>query len=178
AALVQAIAAARERPLHALLAALGIRHVGATAAKLLARRFGTLDAIREATAQDLEALDGIGPAISGSLREFCEDPDTAALLDRLRALGVAQEEAGVQADGPRPLDGQILVLTGTLPTLSRAEATQRIEAAGGVVKSAVSRKTTAVVAGSEAGDKLAKAEALGIEVIDEAELLRRLDRAE
>jgi len=178
AALVQAIAAARERPLHALLAALGIRHVGATAAKLLARRFGTLDAIREATAQNLEALDGIGPAISGSLREFCEDPGTAALLDRLRALGVAQEEAGVQADGPRPLDGQILVLTGTLPTLSRAEATQRIEAAGGVVKSAVSRKTTAVVAGSEAGDKLAKAEALGIEVIDEAELLRRLDRAE
>jgi DNA ligase (NAD+) len=176
-ALVAAIAAARERPLHALLTALGIRHVGTVAAKVLARRFGTLPALRAASAEALEALDGIGPAISGSLLESFGDPDTVAMLDHLAALGVAQEEQGVQIDGPRPLDGQILVLTGTLPTLSRAEATQRIEAAGGVVKSSVSKKTAVVVAGAEAGDKLARAEALGIEVIDEPELLRRLGRA-
>lgn len=173
--LVEAIAASKQKPLRALLVALGIRHVGAAAAKLLARRFGSLAALREASVEAIEALDGIGPAISGSLREYFDDPVNAALLDALAAHGVAQvEDVEVAPDGPRPFEGRIVVLTGTLPTLSRAEATARIERAGGAVKSSVSKKTSVVVAGAEAGEKLAKAEALGVEVIDEDELLRRL----
>ncbi len=175
-ALVEAIAASKARPLRALLTALGIRHVGATAAKLLARRYGNLTALRTATAEELEALEGIGPVISASVVDFFDDDTNAALLDRLAERGVAQEEDGVAADGPRPLAGKILVLTGTLPTLKRAEAVELIETAGGTVKSSVSKKTDVVVAGEEAGDKLGKAESLGIEVIDEAELLRRVGR--
>lgn len=173
AALVEAIAASKSRPLRALLTALGIRHVGATAAKLLARRFGTLEALRQASSEEMEALDGIGPAISGAVREFVSDEAQVALLDRLQAIGVATSEAAVDTGGPRPLAGKIYVLTGTLPTLKRAEAAERIERAGGTVKSSVSKKTDVVVAGAEAGDKLAKASELGIEVIDEDELLRR-----
>jgi DNA ligase (NAD+) len=176
AALIAAIDAARGRPLRALLSGLGIRYVGAVAAKALARRFGTLEQLRAATAADIESIDGLGPAVSGALAEFGADPDNAALLDRLAVLGVATHEDAGTAGGPTPLAGQIFVLTGTL-TLARREVAERIEAAGGVVKSAVSKKTTAVVAGADAGDKLAKATALGIEVIDEAELLRRLGDA-
>ncbi len=176
-ALVEAIAASRERPLRALLTALGIRHVGATAAKLLARRFGSLEALCAATVEELEQLDGIGPAISGAVREFVADAGNAALLDRLQELGVATREGSVTTGGPRPLAGKIYVLTGSLPTLKRAAAAELIEAAGGTVKSSVSKKTDVVVAGEDAGDKLAKATELGIEVIDEAELLRRAGTA-
>ncbi len=175
-ALIEAIDASRSRPLRMLLTALGIRHVGATAAKLLARRYGSLTALRQATDEELEALEGIGPVISASVLAFLADETNAALLDRLTERGVALKETGVSADGPRPLAGRIFVLTGSLPTLKRAEAAELIEAAGGTVKSSVSKKTDTVVAGDEAGDKLAKAEALGIEVIDEAELLRRTGR--
>lgn len=173
--LVEAITASRQRPLHALLVALGIRHLGAAAARLLARRFGTLTALRSAAPPEIEALDGIGPAISGSLGEFIADPVHAELLDRLTELAVAQLEPGSESpDGPRPLAGVIVVLTGSLPTLSRSKATALIERAGGTVKSSISSKTALVVAGSEAGEKLAKAVSLGIEVVDEAALLRRL----
>jgi DNA ligase (NAD+) len=175
-ALVEAIAASKSRPLRSLLTALGIRHVGTTAARLLARRFGTLTDLRQATTGQIEALDGIGPAISGALIDFVTDRANTDLLDRLEALGVATREAEAGSGGDRPLAGRIYVLTGTLPTLKRAEAAELIESAGGTVKSSVSKKTDAVVAGSEAGDKLARAEALGIEVIDEAELLRRTGR--
>jgi DNA ligase (NAD+) len=174
AALVSAIAASRERPLHALLTALGIRHVGSTAARLLARRFGSLDGLRAAPTEELERLDGIGPAISGSLAAFLLDDRQRALLDRLRELGVAQREEAVPEAGDRPLAGMIVVLTGSLPNLTKAQATARIERAGGTVKSSVSRKTTVVVAGADAGSKLERARELEIEVIDEAELLRRL----
>ena len=178
AALITAIDAARGRPLRALLSGLGIRYVGAVAAKALARRFGSLARVRTATAEEVEAIDGLGPAVSGALAEYLANPDNARLLDRLSEAGVAQrEDTAGETGGALPLAGQIFVLTGTLPTLSRREATALIEAAGGVVKSAVSKRTTAVVAGDEAGDKLAKAAALNITVIDEAELLRLLDGA-
>jgi len=176
--LMQALEAAKRRPLHALLRALGIRHVGQVAAKALARRFGTLTQVRSASSDELEALDGVGPAISTALQEYFADPTTAAMVDRLEASGVATTESVGVSNGPRPLAGKIVVLTGSLPTLSRAEATAHIEAAGGVVKSSVSRKTSMVVAGEDAGEKLVKAESLGIEVIDEAELLRRLGLAQ
>src|SRR5690606_3668962 len=112
--------------------ALGIRHVGQVAAKALARRFGTLKQVRSASSDALEALDGVGPAISTALQEYFADPTTAAMIDRLEASGVATTESVGVSNGPRPLAGQIVVLTGSLPTLSRAEATAHIEAAGGV----------------------------------------------
>jgi DNA ligase (NAD+) len=176
-ALVSAIAAARTRPLRALITALGIRHVGATAAKLLARRFGTMAALRQASPEQLLALEGIGPTIAESVLQYLADPAMRTLLDRLEAEEVAQSEgSGGAGSGPQPLAGRIYVLTGSLPTLKRGEATERIEAAGGTVKSSVSKKTDTVVAGEDAGDKLAKAVELGIEVIDEEELLRRTGR--
>lgn len=173
-ALVEAIAASRAQPLRALLVALGIRHVGVAAAKSLARAFGSLDALRKSDVAALEALEGIGPTIAGSVAEYFAEQETAVMLDRLMAMGVAQTERSVGEDGPRPLAGLRVVLTGTLPTLSRTEAANRIEAAGGTVTSSVSKKTDLVVAGAEAGEKQSKAEQLGILIIDEAELLRRL----
>lgn len=176
--LLGALEAAKHRPLHALLSALGIRYVGQVAAKVLAREFGSLERLRGASAEAIEALDGIGPAVSGALREFFGDPATSRMVDRLAALGVATLEPEAADQGARPLAGQIVVLTGSLPTLSRSEATSRIEKAGGVVKSSVSKKTALVVAGEEAGEKRAKAESLGLEIIDEKELLRRLGSGE
>lgn len=174
-ALVDAIAESRSRPLRLLLTGLGIRHVGSTVAKLLARRFGSMSALRSASEDEITALDGVGPVIGNSLVAFFADPPSSALLDDLEKLGVAQTEGSSgAAAGDQPLAGKIYVLTGTLPTLKRGRATELIEAAGGTVKSSVSRKTDTVVAGDDAGDKLAKANELGIEVIDEAELLRRV----
>jgi DNA ligase (NAD+) len=172
--LIEAIATSKSRPLRALLVALGIRHVGASAAKGIARAFGALAALRQADAAALESIEGIGPTIASSVAAFVADESSAALLDRLEAAGVALREAPAGSEGPRPLAGLRVVLTGALPTLSRGEATARIEAAGGTVTSSVSKKTDLVVAGADAGEKQAKAEQLGITIIDEAELLRRL----
>lgn len=173
-ALVTAIAASKARPLRALLVALGIRHVGAAAAKGIARAFGSLAALRQGDPAQLEAIEGIGPTIANSVAAFRPTTPTCMLLDRLEAAGVALGEATEGHDGPRPLAGLRIVLTGSLPTLSRGEATARIEAAGGTVTSSVSKKTDLVVAGADAGEKQAKAQQLGITIIDEAELLRRL----
>lgn len=172
--LVDAIAASKGRPLRALLVALGIRHVGTAAAKSIARAFGSLAALRQSDAAQLEAIEGIGPTIANSVAAFVADATSATLLDRLETAAVALHEAPDGPDGPRPLAGLRVVLTGALPTLSRGEATSRIEAAGGTVTSSVSKKTDLVVAGADAGEKQAKAQQLGITIIDEAELLRRL----
>jgi len=170
--LVAAIATAKQQPLSRLLFALGIRHVGAQAAQLLARQFGSLDAMRAASPEQLGMVRGIGDTIAESVAEYFADPTARALLDRLRARGVRTDEPhAVQAEGP--LTGATIVLTGTLPTLSRGEATALIERAGGRVTSNVSKKTTFVVAGDEAGSKLDKARELGVPVLDEAELLVR-----
>jgi len=170
--LVAAIATAKQQPLSRLLFALGIRHVGAQAAQLLARQFGSLDAMRAASPEQLGMVRGIGDTIAESVAEYFADPTARALLDRLRARGVRTDEPhAVQAEGP--LTGATIVLTGTLPTLSRGEATALIERAGGRVTSSVSKKTTFVVAGDEAGSKLDKARELGVPVLDEAELLVR-----
>jgi DNA ligase (NAD+) len=171
--LVAALAAARQQPLSRLLFGLGIRHVGAQAAQLLARQFGTLDALMAATPEQLGEVRGIGEIIASSVASYFADPTSRALVERLRERGVRLDEPNaVQADGP--LTGATVVLTGSLPTLSRGEATALVEQAGGRVTSGVSRKTTFVVAGEEAGSKLDKAVELGVEVIDEAELRRRV----
>ncbi|WP_373063948.1 NAD-dependent DNA ligase LigA [Gemmatimonas sp.] len=173
--LVAAIAAAKQQPLSRLLFGLGIRHVGAQAAQLLAKQFGGMDAIIAATREQLSAVRGIGDTIATSVSSYFADPTARALVDRLRERGVGFDEPNaVQADGP--LTGATVVLTGSLPTLSRTDAAALVEAAGGRVTSSVSRKTTFVVAGEEAGSKLDKAIELGIDVIDEAELIRRTGR--
>jgi DNA ligase (NAD+) len=171
--LVDAIAASKQQPLSRLLYALGIRHVGAESAKLLARSFGTMDALAKASSDDLEAIHGVGHTMAEAVCAWFADESVRDLLARL-------EQAGVRMDEPRPASGsgvfkgKKIVITGTLPTLSRTQATEAVENAGGKVTSSVSKATDFVVAGEEAGSKLEKAQELGIEVIDEAELLRRL----
>jgi DNA ligase (NAD+) len=171
--LVAAVAASKTQPLSRLLFALGIRHVGEGAAELLARRFGTMAELRAAAEEDIGAVRGIGPTIAAAVAGFLAEGRNAALLDDLRRLGLTlAEPLRAAADGP--LKDQTFVLTGTMPTLSRAEATRRIEAAGGSVTGSVSKKTTAVIAGDDAGSKLGKAQQLGIPVWDEVELVQRL----
>jgi len=177
-ALVAAIAASRAQPLSRLLFGLGIRHVGEGVAELLARHFGTLDALRAAAVRDegpqeIVAVRGVGQTIADAVAAFFGDPAATALLDKLRARGVNEIEPNAAAAGSA-LAGLTFVITGTLPTLSRSQANALIEAHGGRVTDSVSKKTSALVAGEEAGSKLEKARALGVDIIDEAELLRRV----
>ena len=170
--LLDAIDASKRQPLSTVLFALGVRHVGAQGAKLLARDFGTMKAIAKASADEIGKIRGIGPAIAEAVVGFFADPQNQKLAKRLEELGLNMEEP-TTAESKGPLAGQTFVITGTLPSLSRARAAELIEAAGGHVTDSVSKKTTAVVVGADAGSKLEKAKALGIPVIDEAELLRR-----
>ena len=171
-ALTGAIALSKAQPLSRLLFGLGIRHVGAQAAQLLARHFGSMDALIAATPEQLGAVRGIGDIIAQSVADYFADATSRALVERLRAAGLNfSEPQAVTAGGS--LSGATVVITGTLPGLSRGEATALVEQAGGRVTSSVSKKTTFVVAGDEAGSKLDKAIELGVEVIDEAELRRR-----
>jgi DNA ligase (NAD+) len=170
--LVAAIDASRSQPLARVLFALGITHVGEEAAKALARRFGTAAALEAATREEIEEVRGIGPVIAESVTDWFGRGRNRVLIEDLRANGVAMEEPQAPVAGGALRDA-VVVLTGTLPTLSRADATRVVEGAGGKVTSSVSRNTTFVVAGDEAGSKMDRARALGIEVIDEAELLRR-----
>lgn len=172
--LVDAIAASKQQPLSRLLFALGIRHVGAGAAELLARHFGTLDALMAADEATIAAVHGIGETIAHSVAAYFRDPTARALVERLRVMGLTLSEPVTAASGGA-LRGATVVITGTLPALSRQQAIQLIEQHGGRVTDSVSKKTTFVVAGESPGSKLEKARALGVEVIDEAELHRRLE---
>ncbi len=171
--LLEAIDASKTRPLSTLLYALGIRHVGATGARLLARHFGAMAMLAKASAEEIGEIRGIGPSIAEAVAGFFANPANRRLVERLGKLGVNLEEALSAPGGSGPLAGQTYVLTGTLPTLSRDAATQLIESAGGHLSDSVTRKTTAVVAGDSPGSKLEKAKALEVPIIDEAELLRR-----
>jgi len=170
--LVAALQDAKQQPLSRLVFGLGIRHVGATAAQLLARRFGTMDALMAATEEEIEAVRGVGGIIARSVVRYFQDPSAPALIEKLRHAGVNLAEPR-HAEARGPLVGKTVVITGTLPTLSRAAATELVERAGGRVTSSVSKATNFVVAGDDAGGKLEKARALGVEVIDEAELVAR-----
>jgi len=173
--LVDAIAESKQQPLSALLFGLGIRHVGQQGAKLLARHFGTMDALAKAGADEVGAVRGIGPAIGEAVVGFFKDARNKDLLKSLATSGLTLKETAT-ATGPRPLADQTYVVTGTLPTLSRQQARDLIEGAGGHVADSLSKKTTALVVGADPGSKLDKAKALGVEQIDEAELLRRANR--
>jgi DNA ligase (NAD+) len=176
--LLAAIDASKQAESWRLLFGLGIPHVGARTAKELMRAFHTLDAIGEAEEEALEAVDGVGSILAQSIHTYFREPDSIELLARLKQAGLnfgSTEELADAVAGP--LVGKSFVLTGTLPNLTRDQASERIEAAGGRVISSVSAKTDYVLAGEAAGSKLAKAEKLGIPVIDEAELLRLLGDA-
>lgn len=174
--ILAAIEASKSTTLARFLFALGIRHVGERTARDLARHFGRLDAIMEASVEDLMQVPDVGPVVAQSIHTFFAQPHNREVIERLRASGVhwPEGEGAAAAAATLPLAGKTLVLTGTLPHLTRDEATARIEAAGGKVASAVSRKTDYVVAGEAAGSKLERARALGVPVLDEAGLLALL----
>ncbi len=171
--LLSAIEQSKGNPLHRLIYALGIRNIGAAAAKLLCRRFPTMEALRAATLPDIVAIDGFGEVMAEHVVRYFAMEETAHLLVRLRTYGVGVQEAPV-AEGDAPLAGKTFVLTGTLPTLTRSEAQALIEAGGGKVSGSVSKKTGFVVAGEEAGSKLLKAQSLGIPILSEDDLKRML----
>jgi DNA ligase (NAD+) len=162
-----------------LVHGLGIRHVGERGAQALARAFQTLQALAGAGLEALEQVPDVGPVVAASVRRFFDEPRAMALVGKLQAAGVAPgqgegEAAAVAgAHGPRPLAGMTFVLTGTLSGFTRDEAQALVEQLGGKVSSSVSRKTTWVLAGADAGSKLEKARALGVKILDE-EAFRRL----
>jgi DNA ligase (NAD+) len=160
----------KQTTLARFLFALGIRHVGESTAKDLARHFGQLDALMDASVEQLLQVNDVGPIVAESVQQFFAQPHHREVIERLRAAGIHWPEAAVDADTPKPLAGQTLVLTGTLPSMGRDEAQALIESAGGKVSGSVSKKTSYVVAGAEAGSKLAKAQELGVPVLDEAGL--------
>jgi DNA ligase (NAD+) len=166
--LVAALEKSKHTTLARFLYALGIRHVGEATAKDLARHFGSIDRLMKASVEQLLEVDDVGPVVAQSIRTFFDQPHNREVVEQLRAAGIAWSEHEGEADTrPKPLAGRTLVLTGSLPTLSRDEAKALIEAAGGKVAGSVSKKTDWVVAGSEAGSKLDKARDLGVTVIDE-----------
>ncbi|WP_247869616.1 NAD-dependent DNA ligase LigA [Herbaspirillum sp. ST 5-3] len=155
--------------------ALGIRHVGEATAKELANHFGSLDAFLEASEEQLLEVADIGPVVARSIITFLSDPMNRELIEQLRAAGIHWTESERSAGISKHLQGKTFVLTGTLPTLTRDEAAEKIEAAGGKVAGSVSKKTSYVVAGEEAGSKLVKAQELGITILDEDGLFRLLE---
>ena len=164
----------KQTTLPRFLFGLGIRHVGEATAKDLARHFGSLDAIMDATEEQLLQVNEVGPVVARSLRLFFDQPHNREVVEQLRACGVTWEEGAPAERAVQPLAGMTVVITGTLPSLSREEAKERLEAAGAKVAGSVSKKTTYVVAGAEAGSKLTKAQELGVPVLDEAGLLQLL----
>jgi DNA ligase (NAD+) len=176
--LQRAVEASKQRPLANLLFGLGIKHLGYTGSQVLARAFGHLDRIEVATEDDINAVDGIGPTIARSVREFFASDRNLAVIAKLRAAGL-NLEGPAAPDEPQTLAGLSVVVTGTLEGFSRDGATDAIKARGGKAPGSVSKKTTAIVVGEGPGAaKLSKAEELGIPVLDEAGFRHLLDTGE
>lgn len=172
--LLAAIEASKTNELDKLLFALGIRHVGAKVARTLAAEFGSMERLLAAEAEELAAIRDIGAVIAESVVTWLSVPTNRDLLERLAAVGLTMTFTAPASNEDNPFFGKTLVFTGTLPTLGRAEAKTMAQDVGAKVSGSVSKKTDYVIAGVEAGSKLEKAEALGVNVIDEAEFLRRL----
>ena len=169
--LLEALEKSKQTTLARFIFGLGIRHVGEATAKELARHFGKLDAIMDAPIDALLQVSDVGPIVAISLRTFFDQPHNREVVEQLRACGVTWQETEPAPKAFMPLSGKTFVITGTLPNLSRDEAKEQVEAAGGKVAGSVSRKTDYLVAGADAGSKLVKAQALDVVVIDEAALL-------
>ncbi len=165
--LLQALEKSKATTLPRFLFGLGIRHVGEATAKELARHFGKLDAIMDASEEQLLAVNDVGPIVAKSLRTFFDQAHNREVLEQLKACGVHWEEGEAAARVPQPLSGKTFVITGTLPTLSRDQVKDMLEAAGAKVAGSVSKKTDYLLAGSDAGSKLDKARELGVTVLDE-----------
>lgn len=169
--LLRAIEESKQRPLERVIIGLGIRYVGSVAAAALANHFGSLDAIMAASQEELQAIDGIGPVVAASVVDFFSREEERRVVEKLRAAGVRLSGAAPRAQAGTGLAGKSFVLTGTLPSMTREQAAELIKAHGGKVSESVSKKTSYVVAGASAGSKLARAEQLGVPVLDEAGLL-------
>jgi DNA ligase (NAD+) len=173
--IVDALEKSKQTTLPRFLFGLGVRHVGEATAKALARHFGSLDAIMEASEEQLLQVADIGPVVAQSIRTFFDQPHNREVVEQLRACGVHWEEGEPAVQTPKLLAGKTFVITGTLPTMNRDDAKDLLEAAGAKVAGSVSKKTDYVVAGAEAGSKLDRARELGVAVIDEATMREMLD---
>jgi DNA ligase (NAD+) len=172
--ILAALEKSKQTTLPRFLYGLGIRQIGESTARDLAKHFGSLDAIMDATEEQLLQVNDVGPIVAHSLRTFFDQLHNREVMEQLRAVGITWPEGEGASNTPQPLLGKIFVLTGTFPTLSRDEAKDKLEAAGAKVSGSVSKKTSYVVAGADAGSKLDKAKELGVEVIDEAQMLAML----
>jgi DNA ligase (NAD+) len=176
--LLDALQKSKQATLGRFLFALGIRHAGESTARELARHFGTLDAVLAASADQLTQVPDVGPVVAESIHTFFAQPHNREVVAQLRAEGVTWPESEPTPAALLPLVGKTFVITGTLPSLSRDQAKEILEAAGAKVAGSVSKKTSYVVAGEEAGSKLDKARELGVEVIDEVALRKLLRSAD
>ncbi len=167
--LLRAIEDSKKRPLSRLLAALNIRHVGHHTAELLARHFGTIEKLAQASEEELMQVEGVGPEVARSVRQWFDDPANRRILDELRSVGVQMHEPRRRTAARRPLEGKTVVVTGTLANYSRREIEELIERLGGHAASSVSRKTDFVLVGENPGSKLEKARKLGVPTIGEEE---------
>jgi DNA ligase (NAD+) len=172
--LVAAIERSKDRTFDRLISGLAIRHVGTRMAEVLAERFPTVESLRDAPLAELEGTPEVGPVVAASVHRFFEDPDHRRLLDDLAAVGLRPRpyRPASAGGGKLAFAGKTFVLTGTLPRRSRAEAEEVIKKLGGKVTGSVSKQTSYLLAGEEAGSKLTKARSLGIAVIDESEFER------
>lgn len=175
--LIEAIERSKENPLDRVIFAIGIRNVGSAGAKLLCDRFGSIDEIMNASAEDIAAIDGFGDVMSENVYNAFRDKHFIDLIEKLKAAGVKMEYVR-EENGDSRFEGKTFVLTGTLPTMKRSEAKELIEKFGGKVSGSVSKRTDYVVAGEDAGSKLTKAEELGINIISEAELIAMTEKSE
>ncbi|MDP2988037.1 NAD-dependent DNA ligase LigA, partial [Hydrogenophaga sp.] len=173
--ILAALEKSKRTTLPRFLFGLGIRHVGEATAKELARHFGQLDRIMDASLEALSEVNDVGPVVAQSIRTFFDQPHNREVVEQLRACGVTWEEGEPAERAPQPLAGKTFVLTGTFPTLKREDAKALLQAAGAKVAGSVSKKTDYVVAGTDAGSKLDKANELGVAVLDEAGMLALLD---
>jgi DNA ligase (NAD+) len=172
--LMHSLEASKQQPFERVLYGLGIPGVGYVNARNLARHLRSMDALLAATEEQLEEVEGIGPIMARTIVETLAEDRTRELVERLRRSGLSMREEGPALPAEGPLVGKTLVLTGTLPNLTREDAAERIEAAGGKVTGSVSKKTDYVVAGADPGSKLTKAQDLGTEILDENGLLALL----
>jgi DNA ligase (NAD+) len=168
--LAAAVEEAKTRPLARLLNALGIRHIGERTAMLLARRFGSIAALKTASIDDIRNISGIGEVLAQSIFDFFQEPKNLAVLDKLDAAGVSMADHLEEVAGPRPLAGLTLVLTGRLADYTRQQAEESLANLGATVAGSVSKKTSAVIAGEEPGSKVDRANQLGVPVLDENDL--------
>ena len=173
--LARAVEKSKNQPLWRLIHGLGIRHVGERTANLVADRFGSLDALLGASAEEIAAIPGIGHILAGSLYDFAQEEVNRQLVERLKAVGVRTADERSEGGAVRHLDGVTLVLTGRLDALTRPEAEERLRRAGANVTSSVSKKTTALIAGTDAGSKVDKARELKVPVLEEADLMVMLE---